>query len=367
MHYEDFKAALASVGITPDSHAVMTMEKIEASEESGIGYISSGRSDINHLLQFDPRASDQEIKKVEEILQVSLPENYVRFLKDFGGADGLYQQWPEVFSATWEDGECDLLVQQEGYGEGFKGNFVRIGDFDEEQFGFDCGHFGFVVEYGICQPEVGYIDHEYHGDNIDEYFQVVCDDICEFLLWVIDRQYTNFINPDDGDSDNEKDLITAAYNGDLEYVRELLEDGADIEVETEKDETALMQAAWPGHIEVVKLLLERGAKVDAKDEDGDTSLIKAAYHGRLEVVRLLLAHKARVDLQDDAGYTALIVAAWQNHSEVVRLLLEHGAEVNIKNAAGQSALSITENEEIRAGLESSSNRVDRNSKNIKFS
>ena len=191
MDYEDFKAALASAGITPDSHALMTMERIEASEESGIGYISSGRSDINHLLRFDPRASDEEIKKVEETLKVSLPEDYVRFLKDFGGADGLYQQWPEVFSATWENGKCDLLIQQEGYGEGFKGNFVRIGDFDAEQFGFDCGHFGFVVEDGVCRPEVVYIDHECSGYNVNEYLQVINNDICEFLLRVLINNILN--------------------------------------------------------------------------------------------------------------------------------------------------------------------------------
>jgi ankyrin repeat protein len=215
------------------------------------------------------------------------------------------------------------------------GKFVRIGEFDGEAFAYDCGNIGFIVKDGICQPEVVYLDHECESDQdvIKQYAQVVSNDICEFLLRVLHGQDAQLIK----DSDDEQNLTTAAYNGDLERVRELLNDGADIEAETGEDETdeaaetALMQASWPGRIEVVKLLLERGAKVDAQDEDGDTSLMKAAYHGRLEVVRLLLEHGAAVNHRDDAGDTALIWAALQQHTDLVQLLLEHGADVSIKN------------------------------------
>lgn len=165
-------------------------------------------------------------------------------------------------------------------------------------------------------------------------------------------QNSLYLSEDEDDSDTEEDFITAAYRGDLERVRELLEDGADIEAETETSETALMQAAWPGHTEVVKLLLERGAKVDAEDEYGDTSLIKAAYHGRLEVVRLLMEYGADINNRDAAGYTPLMVAAWQNHPQVVRFLLEQGAKVSTANKEGQTALSLAGSKEIRQLLKS---------------
>jgi ankyrin repeat protein len=52
--------------------------------------------------------------------------------------------------------------------------------------------------------------------------------------------------------------------------------------------TPLSDAAFRGNLEIVKLLLDRGANVNATNRDGNTPLIGAAFMCRTEVVRLLL-------------------------------------------------------------------------------
>jgi ankyrin repeat-rich membrane spanning protein len=50
-------------------------------------------------------------------------------------------------------------------------------------------------------------------------------------------------------------------------VKQLLEKGADVNVEDNNDWTALMWAAYKGHTGIVKALIDRGADVNAKDNN----------------------------------------------------------------------------------------------------
>ncbi|KAE9385780.1 ankyrin, partial [Gymnopus androsaceus JB14] len=56
--------------------------------------------------------------------------------------------------------------------------------------------------------------------------------------------------------------------------------------------TPLMIAAEIGHLDVVSVLIEEGANVNAQSEDGSTALRQASQEGHLEIVKLLLNHGA---------------------------------------------------------------------------
>jgi ankyrin repeat protein len=101
----------------------------------------------------------------------------------------------------------------------------------------------------------------------------------------------------------------------------------------------LLEATIIGDIQKIKDLLSNGAEVDIRDKNGMTPLLLAARKGNREIVKLLLAHGADVNAQDYyLAWTPLILASALGHKEVVKLLLEYGADVDIKDQNGMTAL-----------------------------
>jgi ankyrin repeat protein len=114
-------------------------------------------------------------------------------------------------------------------------------------------------------------------------------------------------------------FLRAAWNGDIEVMRLLLESGADPYVATESGETALLLLAgsgWPlgqGYIRpdeeihaALKLLVEDlGMDVNAATKDGITPLIGAVFKGSNDVVAYLVEHGARLDVRDAQGRTVI--------------------------------------------------------------
>ena len=64
--------------------------------------------------------------------------------------------------------------------------------------------------------------------------------------------------------------MKAAEWGQLEVVKYLIDNGADMEAKNNFGATALLYAASNEHLEVCQYLIEQGADLDAKDEDGET-------------------------------------------------------------------------------------------------
>lgn len=118
-------------------------------------------------------------------------------------------------------------------------------------------------------------------------------------------------------------FLRAAWNGDIEIMRLLLEHGADPFVETEQGETALLLlagAGWPlgqGHIrgdeEIVAsldlLVEELGQDVNATTVEGITPLMCAVFKGTNDVIQYLVDHGARLDAVDNEGRSVLTWAA----------------------------------------------------------
>ncbi len=143
-------------------------------------------------------------------------------------------------------------------------------------------------------------------------------------------------------------LTTAASGGHTEYVKLLLDAGANIEIKDPWDgRTALMAAALHGHDETVSLLLKRGANPNATNCYNTTALSWAANYAKLETVKLLLQAKADVtirnikDFRRDKdgkeiaipGKTALGYAREAQYSqyrekydEIIKLLKDAGAQ-----------------------------------------
>ena len=126
-------------------------------------------------------------------------------------------------------------------------------------------------------------------------------------------------------------LTTAASNGELELVRELLAAGApanegpDGENEAPRS-LALVLAASNGHLEVVRALLEAGADIHSEDKFMQTPLFLAASKGRAKVVKLLLENGADPN-RGGRTKSPLLIAIPKAHAECVALLVDAGADL----------------------------------------
>lgn len=92
-----------------------------------------------------------------------------------------------------------------------------------------------------------------------------------------------------------------------------------------------MQKEWEkavldGDVDLVKRLADEGADVDARDRHSQTALMLASLHGHAGVVRVLVDRGANLDVRAKYNLTPLMLAVVNDHDEVARILVEAGAD-----------------------------------------
>jgi len=159
-------------------------------------------------------------------------------------------------------------------------------------------------------------------------------------MYFIEKLYEN--NPKIELIDNWGDslLIHASWYGYTEIAKILIENKANVNITNYKKQSPLQNAIQKLNIELVKLLLDNGADMKHEDENGHNALMLASTHPAFgktmsNIIRLLIDNGANIDCQDKNGNTALMSTLW--HSEV---LIEKKANVNILNNKKQSALML---------------------------
>ena len=116
-------------------------------------------------------------------------------------------------------------------------------------------------------------------------------------------------------------LMRAALDGNTESVRELINQGADINRRDDSGRTALMFAVVNRHYETMKVLLEHGADVNARSKQGGTALMGAAMDGELSMVQALLDKGADLHATlSETNESAATLAASHGYDEIARLL-----------------------------------------------
>ena len=131
-------------------------------------------------------------------------------------------------------------------------------------------------------------------------------------------------------------LHWAAERGDADLTSVLLYGGANVRAVTRIGlYTPLHIAARTGNTAVVRALATAGADVGAvSSPSGVTPLHLAAAAGSVESVTVLLDRKADINaLEHEWQQTPLIFAAAQNRIETVKLLLARGADPNLQSKA----------------------------------
>lgn len=139
-------------------------------------------------------------------------------------------------------------------------------------------------------------------------------------------------------SKQDKALLTAAEEGDLNEVLKLLSEGANINAQAKNRYTPLHLACKRGRVAVVKALLEKGAHVAAIGADRKTPLHLACASGGFEVVEALLAKGPDINQKDICGEIPLHRVS---SSRSAKALLAKGANINERDIKGRTPLHLS--------------------------
>ena len=134
---------------------------------------------------------------------------------------------------------------------------------------------------------------------------------------------------------HEPPLHTAAEKGCLNLVNVLLENGADLNWQTEDGWTASHLAAR-GHPDILRLFFSTyQADLSLRLINGSLPLHSAASGGNTECIETLLAVGVDIDALNKFARTPLHFAAEKGHPDAAQLLVNRGAKVDIKEEETQ--------------------------------
>jgi len=139
-------------------------------------------------------------------------------------------------------------------------------------------------------------------------------------------------------------LHVAAYTGNHQAMRLLVEAGADANALEHDRYDIVTIAAVANDIETLRLSLELGGNPGniTSRYDG-TALIAAAHLGHLEVVQILIRAGAPLDHVNNLNWTALIESivlgdGGERHTATLKALVDAGARVNLADGYGRTPL-----------------------------
>ena len=139
-------------------------------------------------------------------------------------------------------------------------------------------------------------------------------------------------------------LFVAAVYGNVEILRCLLENGADINVVThfgQNYNTPLTMAINYNHSDAVTFPIDQGADVNLQTKAGATALHHAVwtFETSLEIVSSLIKNGADVNARGGKNkWTPLMMATSRGYCRMITFLIEHGAYIDLQDSIGRTAL-----------------------------
>lgn len=125
------------------------------------------------------------------------------------------------------------------------------------------------------------------------------------------------------------ELFYGIKSSNISVVQESLNKGVTANVKDEQGFSALGVAAFLGDFQVIKLLLENGAKVNlAEPKHGNTALMFTAAKGNIDVMDALLAAGASVEKLNSYDVNAMDIALMNKQYDAAKYLIKKGADIN---------------------------------------
>lgn len=135
---------------------------------SGIMNECKSKNPFWFIKPMDPPASDEEISKTETCLGVKFPEQYLQFVKTYGG--GVFASI-DILSVNMGSKWNIVAYNEIDYRK--VNNFITVSD------DHSGGYYGWIVKDGVCDPHISYYDWETNDLLANRY-----EDLFEFIVEV---------------------------------------------------------------------------------------------------------------------------------------------------------------------------------------
>jgi ankyrin repeat protein len=139
---------------------------------------------------------------------------------------------------------------------------------------------------------------------------------------------------------HETPLHLAVKSGNLQGVKILLENKANIHAKDKLDLTSLHLAAFSADANICALLLENGANLKSIEISGKTPLHFAIEGKNLNTLEFLIECGADLEAGDLEGRTPLHTSVIQHEFNALKFLLEEGANIDAKDIYGNTPLHL---------------------------
>lgn len=303
-----------------------------------------------------PAVTENDLRAFEEFLEVSLPDDYRRFLLQHNGGHFADEV---VFEANKGDRDlyiwapvehfhalsalhkyCDLRWNYD--------TFVATG-----RIPISCLPIGSSVGGEICLVVSGEYRGEVWGHQRDN--EPYDEDPDEDAKWEsLSPQASSFdlflagLRGEPKDPVFTTPICRAAETGDLDTLRTLLESGVEVDSRASEEwahgQTPLMVAAYDRRLAAMKYLIDSGADVEARDDRGWPASVFALRASSPDALTILLRAGADPNAADSDGQSLLAWAVAAATMHCPQLLLDAGADINARDGEGRTVLAFCREE-----------------------
>jgi len=141
------------------------------------------------------------------------------------------------------------------------------------------------------------------------------------------------------DKEGRTPVYSAAFRGNIDFLKHLLHMNADLSTPDNHGETPLIAAAFNGKIQCLEFLVHMNANLSTPDQNGETPVSAAAFNGNFDCLKFLAEANANLMTQNKNGATPAYAASFKGNIDCLKLLAQMKADLTTTNKNGESPVA----------------------------